>query len=58
MTTIYPIEYRMIPTQYSFLVSKDNNKYKVQTQVVTKLTDQVFNTEQEAREFINLTEII
>jgi hypothetical protein len=51
----------MIPTQYSFLVIKENdNKYKVQVQTVTKLEDQVrvFQTEQEARKFINKKQII
>lgn len=58
MTTCYPIEYRMISTQYSFLVSKEHGRYRVQVQPVTKLINHVFDTEEEAREFINVKQII
>lgn len=54
----YPIEYKMIPTQYAFLVSEENGKYRVQVQAVTRLKEQVFESEKEAREFINKKEII
>jgi hypothetical protein len=56
--TCYPIEYKMIPTQYAFLVEKTGTKYRVQVRATRNLTETTFDTEEEAREFISQTQVI
>ena len=57
MKTVYPIEYKFIPTQYSFLIESDGT---VQSQVVTQIpAEQKFSSEAEARKWVEeLTEVI
>jgi hypothetical protein len=51
--TTHPIHYKVIKTQYAFLVSEESGKYRVQVQPITRLTDQVFDTKEEVRKFIS-----
>jgi hypothetical protein len=53
----YPIEYKTIPVQFSFLISKDGTLKMQPVQQV--IQEKKFKNEKEAREYIkNLKEII
>jgi hypothetical protein len=57
MPLTYPIIYKMIPTQYAFLINS-NGLIQIQ-QVTPQPPTKQFTSEQEAREYINnLTTIL
>jgi hypothetical protein len=54
----YPIEYKTIKVQHAFLVEKVAEGYRVRVKPLRELSDQTFQTEAEAREYINTKELI
>jgi len=54
----YPIQYKKIKVQHAFFVEKVADGYRVKVKPLRDLADKTFQTEAEAREYINTKEVL